>query len=74
MRGILQRCTECMVRHLKAAFACIWTLNEGENVLELQASAGMYRLRAPVSSGLTEWCDTKNESPRRSTPSPAAAD
>jgi diguanylate cyclase (GGDEF)-like protein len=31
-----------MVRHLKAAFARIWTLNEGENVLELQASAGMY--------------------------------
>ncbi|HEV2742007.1 MAG TPA: PAS domain S-box protein, partial [Rubrobacter sp.] len=42
LRGILQRCTECVVRHLEAAFARIWTLDEGESVLELQASAGMY--------------------------------
>jgi diguanylate cyclase (GGDEF)-like protein/PAS domain S-box-containing protein len=42
LQGILQRCTEPMVSHLDAAFARIWTLNEEENVLELQASAGMY--------------------------------
>ena len=38
----LQRCAEAMVRHLDAAFARIWTLDELEDVLELQASAGMY--------------------------------
>jgi diguanylate cyclase (GGDEF)-like protein/PAS domain S-box-containing protein len=42
LRSMLLRCTESMVGHLDAAFARIWTLNEGENVLELQASAGMY--------------------------------
>jgi diguanylate cyclase (GGDEF)-like protein/PAS domain S-box-containing protein len=40
--SVLQRCAECMVRHLDAAFVRIWTLNEGEDVLELRASAGMY--------------------------------
>ena len=40
--GILQPCTEALVRHLGAAFARIWTLNEAESVLEMQASAGMY--------------------------------
>lgn len=39
---ILKRCAEAMVIHLDAAFARIWTLNEFENVLELQASAGLY--------------------------------
>jgi PAS domain S-box-containing protein len=42
LREMLQRCCHAMVRHLEAAFARIWTLNEKENVLELQASAGMY--------------------------------
>src|SRR3712207_2707267 len=41
-RRILQRCTKSMVWHLDAAFARIWTLNEAEDVLELQASAGKY--------------------------------
>ncbi|MBD0372828.1 MAG: PAS domain S-box protein [Pyrinomonadaceae bacterium] len=41
-REMLQRCAEALVKHLDAAFARIWTLNEAENVLELQASAGMY--------------------------------
>jgi hypothetical protein len=41
-REMLQRCAEALVRHLDAAFARIWTLNEAENVLELQASAGLY--------------------------------
>jgi PAS domain S-box-containing protein len=39
---ILQRCTQAMVQHLHAAFARIWTLEQGENVLVLQASAGKY--------------------------------
>jgi PAS domain S-box-containing protein len=38
----LQKCCDAVVRHLDAAFARIWILNEDENVLELQASAGMY--------------------------------
>jgi PAS domain S-box-containing protein len=42
LRDILQRCAEAMVRHLDAAFARIWTLNQEDGVLELQASAGMY--------------------------------
>src|SRR5919202_2035138 len=40
--GVLRRCAEAMVRHLNAAFARVWTLNEEEDVLELQASAGIY--------------------------------
>jgi serine phosphatase RsbU (regulator of sigma subunit)/putative methionine-R-sulfoxide reductase with GAF domain len=39
---VLRRCAEAMVRHLDGAFARIWTLNEAEGVLELQASAGLY--------------------------------
>ena len=42
LQDILQQCTEALVRHLDAAFARIWTLNEAESMLELQASAGMY--------------------------------
>jgi len=42
LQDILQQCTEALVRHLDVAFARIWTLNIDENVLELQASAGMY--------------------------------
>ena len=39
---ILQGCCEALVRNLDAAFARIWTLNEPERMLELQASAGLY--------------------------------
>ena len=39
---ILQHCAEAVTEHLEAAFARIWTLNEAEQVLELQASAGLY--------------------------------
>lgn len=52
----LQPCAEAMVRHLDLAFARIWTLNPAENVLELQASAGLYthldgpHRRVPVGS------------------------
>jgi len=38
----LRRSAELMVLFLDAAFVRIWTLNKSENVLELQASAGMY--------------------------------
>ena len=56
LQTMLQRCTEAMVQHLDAAFARVWTLNEEEGVLELQASAGMYthtdgfHSRVPVGS------------------------
>jgi PAS domain S-box-containing protein len=39
---MLRQCAEAMVRHLDGAFARLWTLNEAEDVLELQASAGLY--------------------------------
>jgi PAS domain S-box-containing protein len=39
---ILRRCTEAMVQYLHAAFARIWTLTSGEDMLVLQASAGKY--------------------------------
>jgi PAS domain S-box-containing protein len=42
LSAILQVCTEAVVQHLDAAFARIWTLNGGENLLDLQASAGLY--------------------------------
>ena len=42
LRDSLQQCTEAMVKHLNAAFARIWTLSVEENMLELQASAGLY--------------------------------
>jgi two-component system NtrC family sensor kinase len=38
----LKLCTQAMVNCLDAAFARIWTLNSEENVLELQASSGIY--------------------------------
>ncbi|HKB06523.1 MAG TPA: GAF domain-containing protein [Gemmataceae bacterium] len=48
--AVLQRCAEAVVRHLGAAFARVWTLNQVDNVLELQASAGMYtHLNGPHS-------------------------
>lgn len=45
LHEILRHCAEAIVNNLDAAFARIWTLNEEENVLELQASAGMYTHR-----------------------------
>ncbi len=43
LRAALQACAEAIVRHLDAAFTRIWLLNPDDNVLELQASAGLYR-------------------------------
>jgi PAS domain S-box-containing protein len=42
LQTMLQRSAEAIVRHLDGAFARIWTLNDRQNVLELQASAGLY--------------------------------
>ncbi|TLD43332.1 MAG: diguanylate cyclase/phosphodiesterase (GGDEF & EAL domains) with PAS/PAC sensor(s) [Candidatus Jettenia ecosi] len=39
---VLRYCTEAIVHNLDAALARIWTLNEKENMLELQASAGLH--------------------------------
>lgn len=39
---MLRACTDSMVRHLDAAFARIWVLDEEEQVLELICSSGMY--------------------------------
>jgi PAS domain S-box-containing protein len=43
LRATLDMCAAAMVKHLGAAFARVWTLNHEGNVLELQASAGLYR-------------------------------
>ncbi|GAC1423614.1 MAG: hypothetical protein NVS4B1_06550 [Ktedonobacteraceae bacterium] len=40
--AILQRCCEALVETLDVAFARIWTLDEQEQILLLQASAGLY--------------------------------
>ncbi len=40
--AILQRCCEALVDTLDVAFARIWTINEQEQVLHMQASAGLY--------------------------------
>jgi PAS domain S-box-containing protein len=42
LAGALQQCAEALVTFMGAAFARIWTLNEREGLLELQASAGLY--------------------------------
>jgi PAS domain S-box-containing protein len=42
LADMLRESAEALVRHLGAAFARIWTLNDTTDVLELQASAGMY--------------------------------
>ncbi len=39
---MLGQCCEAIVRRLDGAFARVWTLNEKDNVLELQASAGLH--------------------------------
>lgn len=54
LRGMLAGCAQALVDHLGAAFGRIWTLDDEEQMLELQASAGLYthldgpHARAPV--------------------------
>ncbi|HVK18576.1 MAG TPA: PAS domain-containing protein [Fimbriiglobus sp.] len=45
LREVLQGCAETLVRGLDAAFARVWTLDDAHEVLELQASAGLYTHR-----------------------------
>jgi PAS domain S-box-containing protein len=40
LEAMLHRCAEAMVRHLDAALARVWTLNEDEQVLVLRAAVG----------------------------------
>jgi signal transduction histidine kinase/DNA-binding response OmpR family regulator len=42
LQEMLQVSSEAAVQHIDAALVRIWTLNEGEDALELAASAGMY--------------------------------
>ncbi|HZF38013.1 MAG TPA: PAS domain S-box protein, partial [Blastocatellia bacterium] len=42
LRQSLQKCAEAIVTHLDSSLARIWLLNEKEQALELQASAGIY--------------------------------
>ncbi|HLL84713.1 MAG TPA: ATP-binding protein, partial [Longimicrobium sp.] len=42
LQGSLQRCCEAAVRHLDVAFARIWVMNDADDTLVLQASAGRY--------------------------------
>jgi PAS domain S-box-containing protein len=50
---ILQTCSEAMVKHLDAALARIWMLNERKVALELQASAATEKLPEGVQLGQT---------------------
>jgi PAS domain S-box-containing protein len=60
-RDALQHCAAAMVKHLDGAFARIWILNRDDNVLELQASAGLYthldgpHARIPVGQFKIGW-------------------
>lgn len=42
LREILSQCTEAVVGNLDASFVRVWTFNEKEKMLELQASSGIY--------------------------------
>jgi len=42
LRSLLQPCAEALIEYLEPAFARIWTYNEVDNMLDLQASAGLY--------------------------------
>ena len=41
-RRTLQACTDAIVNNLDALLARIWTLKQGQTILELKASAGLY--------------------------------
>jgi PAS domain S-box-containing protein len=42
LRSFLGRSMLCLVKHTDGAFARVWTLNAADNMLELQASSGIY--------------------------------
>jgi two-component system, sensor histidine kinase and response regulator len=48
LRTMLQQCAQALVQHLDGGLARIWTLNDSDRMLELQASAGTHtRLDGP---------------------------
>lgn len=61
IQDMLNRCTIALHEHTNAAFARIWTLNQSEQVLILEASAGMYthlngnHSRIPVGQFKVGW-------------------
>lgn len=40
LKEIAQRCATAMVAHLNAGLACIWSIGDGQDALELKATAG----------------------------------
>src|SRR4029077_8555349 len=50
LRAILQACAESVVRHFEVALARFWTPDKDHDVLELQASAGLYTDRDGIDS------------------------
>ncbi len=61
LQDMLSRCASSLHNHLNSAFARVWTLNESEQMLVLQASAGMYthlngnHSRIPVGQFKVGW-------------------
>jgi PAS domain S-box-containing protein len=55
LQVMLQSCTQAIVRHLDAAFARIWTLSECGEILELQASDGLYTHTLMVRTHVSRW-------------------
>ena len=58
---MLRLCTDTIVKHLNAAFARVWTVDEAGTTLELQASSGIYthlnggHARVPVGKFKIGW-------------------
>jgi len=50
LQAILQACAESVVRHFETALARIWTPGKDHDVLELQASAGLYTVLGGIHS------------------------
>jgi PAS domain S-box-containing protein len=42
LSGVLERCAQAILKCFDGAFVRVWTLNSHENLLELQASVGLY--------------------------------
>jgi PAS domain S-box-containing protein len=78
----LQQCARAMVASLDVAFAGIWTLEESEEMLQLQGSAGPYPagealpIRVPVGhtwiGRITQTCDADRDRALPDDPSAAA--
>jgi PAS domain S-box-containing protein len=58
LRQFLQGCSQAMVKHLDAPLARIWTFKPADNMLELQASAGI-TTRLDEPDGLIPFGTTK---------------